>query len=175
MQPDQVCLELVHIADKLDRSTKPSVASVAAAILRVAEALIPPEDPGATASGPGVLGIIGDVDYVTHGGAVVHDDGTVDVVEPPDGDEDSPDARWMVYRFMADNVDPAKEWFGKDLAAVAQSMGTDPAELSKMFQSDDVMERASAYMDVIGHHGVQNFDSDPLTLTRAEVEARFPD
>lgn len=174
MQPDQVRLELLHIADKLDRSKKPSVASVAAEILRVASALGPPEDPGPTASGSGVLGIIGDVDYVTHGGAVVHDDGTVDLIEPPEGDEDSPDARWTVYRFMADNVDPAKEWFGKDLAAVAQSMGTDPVELSKMFQSDDIMERASAYMDVVGYHGAQNFDSDPLVLTKAEIDARFP-
>jgi hypothetical protein len=66
-----------------------------------------------------------------------------------------------------------EEWFARDLAEVARSVGADPLELATRFTSKDPKVRASAYVDVGGYHGLDNFDSDPLQLTEPELDKRW--
>lgn len=67
------------------------------------------------------------------------------------------------------------EWFDEDLAAVASCMGCDVDDLHRMFCSEDVLERAEAYRMVGDHHGWDNLDQYPVTLTREDAEERYPD
>lgn len=118
--------------------------------------------------------------------------------EPTDDeDADSDDARWTVRRVTLDKLKlhrqedtlylvsdayepswpyPASqyvEWFVKDLADVADTMGTTRQELETALCGDDIQARAWAYQCVYDHHGWDNGDSYPLSLTRKEVEARY--
>lgn len=63
-----------------------------------------------------------------------------------------------------------QEWFVEDLASVASSAGQSLAELQDALTSDNPMTLASVYMDIAGHHGADNFDSYPRTLTESEFE-----
>ena len=97
--------------------------------------------------------------------------------------------KWMVYRFtlnpctyidgvLSDNKFHPEypAWFARDLHSIASSSGqpSDHAFIG-MFLSDDPCERAWAWRAVGEYHGFENLDSYPLTLTRAEVEARYKD
>lgn len=122
------------------------------------------------------VGTVGDV-YPEYDGGFVSVD-TTGVYEPEleyvkvpadDDDFESPRARWTVYRVVLDRGVP--NW--GELEDVASSAGQDPDDLREWFDSDDPMERASAYMDWAGHYGWHEFDQDPLTLTRAETEKRY--
>jgi hypothetical protein len=109
------------------------------------------------------------------------------------------DARWIVYRFdlqrctfidgvLSDNpYHPDKSaWFAGTAAEraarpqdttylenIVEDTGVELEELIEAFCSDDPVERAEAYLRVADYHGYENFDSYPLTLTRAEVEERY--
>ncbi len=105
-------------------------------------------------------------------------------VQNPDADDDS-DLRYEVRRcvlerctltngILSDNQfhpeHPA--WFAGDLAGVAANIGSTKEDLERMLCSEDPLERAEAYRAIGDYHGWDNFDSDPLTLTRAEAETR---
>lgn len=64
------------------------------------------------------------------------------------------------------------EWFSDDLASVAQSSGTSVAKLAKGLCGNNIMARFAAYYDIAGHHGWDNFDSYPRTMTEKELEKR---
>ena len=66
-----------------------------------------------------------------------------------------------------------KEWFADDLTEIASTMGTTRGELETALCSEDGRLRAWAYQCIADHHGWDNFDSNPNTLTRAEVEERY--
>ena len=53
------------------------------------------------------------------------------------------------------------EWFYRDLGSVAESCGTTREELLESLCSSDPRELASAYQDIAGYHGADNFDSYP--------------
>lgn len=62
------------------------------------------------------------------------------------------------------------------LSKVAESIGMDLDELRMLFCSDNPVERAQAYRAVADYHGIENFDSYPLTWTvgqLAELKERF--
>jgi hypothetical protein len=122
------------------------------------------------------VGHVGDVNWPEYdGGPVLVDETGVYspeleyVVVPEDEDYDSPRARWEIYRVVLDQEVPS--W--GELNAVADSAGQDPDDLREAFESDDPEERAWAYVTWAGHYGWIEFDSDPLVLTRLEVEKRY--
>lgn len=137
---------------------------------------------------------LGDADPITYGGYFVYVDETgvyapeVSMIEPPtdDVDEDDPDARWTVYRFvlepctfidgvLSDNpYHPAHAvWFADKLADIAQTMGQDELDLLQGFTSSDPVARAYAWRCVGDYFGYHELDHYPQQLTRAEVEQRF--
>ena len=105
------------------------------------------------------------------------------------GSDFKPSARWIAYRFSLDRrkwiLDPNHddgrrifsyhEWYDDDLAAVAASMGTTAPKIRTALCSKDPVKRFWAYQSIAGYHGYQNFDSYPLRLTEAEVNARYAD
>lgn len=126
------------------------------------------------------VGTVGDVNWPEYDGGPVMVDETgeyqpeLEYVETPTEDEDfeSPRARWTVYRVV---LDPGQPWgYREDLESVAETSGQDPDELANAFKSDDPMERAYAYETWAGHFGWHELDHDPLTLTCAEVNKRYP-
>lgn len=66
-----------------------------------------------------------------------------------------------------------REWFDRDLARVADSIGSKVADLRTALCSDGTNDRAWAYEAIGGYHGFVNLDSDPLTLTESELDARW--
>jgi hypothetical protein len=118
----------------------------------------------------GAVAVIGDVNYLEHGGMIVFADGTLDWIEPGENEDDP----IHVYRLMADRVPvPSMEWFGKDLTRVASYADASVADLAAALNSDDVRTRASAYYDLVGYHGAMNFDESPLELTPSEARKRY--
>jgi hypothetical protein len=130
---------------------------------------------------PEEIGQIGDVNFAEHGGGLVfrrpqrqediYGDCFLEYIEPPsdDLDFDDPNARWTVYRV---DLDPDVPNWG-DLKDVASTHGQDPKELAAAFASTNPMQRAWAYEAWAGHYGWNNFDSDPLQLTCAEMNERY--
>ncbi len=124
------------------------------------------------------VGNVGDVSWPEYDGGPVFVDQTgvyppeLEYVETPaeEADFEDPKARWTVWRVVLDKGVP--DW--GELDAVADSTGMDPDDLRAAFESDDPMERASAYVDWAGHYGWIEFDQYPLTLTCAEVNKRYP-
>lgn len=66
-----------------------------------------------------------------------------------------------------------REWFAKDLAEVAESIGMELKVLREMFCSEDPLVRAQGYVTLGLYHGFANLDSYPLTLTEEELSARW--
>ena len=111
------------------------------------------------------------------------------------GEVPNPGLRWTVYRVCLDRLKLVDgllvpesyeasyphpiasyvEWFADGLAGVADTMGTTADELTEALCSDDGKDRAWAYRCVYDYHGWANGDEYPLSLTRAEVEARYTD
>lgn len=152
-----------------------------------------------------VIANLGDVNPIEYGGYFVFEDTTgvyppeAELLIAPDEDEDG--ATWLVYRFALDRctlIDgilsdnqfhpnfPA--WFAKPeservnrpqdttyLSNVACCFSMELEELQRLFISDSAVERAHGYRAVGDYHGFVNLDSDPLTLTRDEVTARYQD
>jgi hypothetical protein len=63
-------------------------------------------------------------------------------------------------------------WFAVDLAGVAATIGSTKGDMERLLCSEDPLARAEAYQAIGDYHGWEDLDSDPLTLTRAEAEAR---
>lgn len=130
---------------------------------------------------------LGDVDPIEYGGFFVFENGDIEFwIEPEDQDSDS--AEWQVYRWTADKctyVDGVLSdnefhpeiaaWFAckGGLESIAQSMDYPLDELIADFQSDDLIKRGNAYRAVSDYHGAIEFDSEPLSLDKAEIEARY--
>ena len=63
-----------------------------------------------------------------------------------------------------------EEWFSKDLGSIAQTSGSTKGKLAKAFCSADPVKRFWAYYEVGSHHGFDNLDSSPLTMTELELK-----
>jgi hypothetical protein len=139
-----------------------------------------------------VLATLGDVNPIEHSGGFVvkRKEGAVEMewIEPPDDDDDwecqecggtgdscvvcggtgqNPALRWTVTVAVVEPYEWVK-W-----ADVATSCGKDLAEYEAAFQSGDPKEMAFAILDAANIIGWYQFDQEPLTLTRAEVTARY--
>jgi hypothetical protein len=135
---------------------------------------------------PRIIDNLGDTDPIANGGYFIWSDGSAEWLEEPPDDADEQHQEWTVYRFDLDrfglviNDDGTwslvpREWFQDSLTAIARCSdypdGVDG--LRKDLCSPDIRERAWAYRDIGMYHGFVNLDSYPLTLTRAEVNARY--
>jgi hypothetical protein len=141
-----------------------------------------------------LLGSLGDVNPIDHGGMLVYEDTTgayppeAVMIRPLDESEhDESGERWIVYRFplercthidgvLSDNEfhpeHPA--WFAKDLSHVASFTGTTEEELIEALCSDHLIERAAAYEAIGSYRGFINLDHEPVTdFDRSEMEARY--
>jgi hypothetical protein len=143
---------------------------------------------------------LGDASPIEHGGYFVYRDTTgvygfeAELLQEP---ENGGKKRWTVYRICLDQYKMVEQddmmymvpigydetwrhpihqyapWFKSGLHSVADTHGTTYQELIEAFCSDDGQKRAWAYRCVAEFHGWENFDSDPLTLKRSEVEERY--
>jgi hypothetical protein len=141
-----------------------------------------------------VIGMIGDVNPLEHGGSFVAIDrsGVYDSQVWRFYEEsrelvtfDIPQCHrtaWQedLYDFPgvgANNYHPnTEEWFGspESLSSIAQFIGQDVTELTRDLCSHHVMNRAHAYLAVCDYWGVANFDSYPCTLSPSQAR-RFID
>lgn len=63
------------------------------------------------------------------------------------------------------------EWFAKDLASVASSVGSSKEDLIEALCHADAGTRAAAYEAIGGYHGMINFDQYPETLTESQMDS----
>ena len=63
-----------------------------------------------------------------------------------------------------------KVWFADNIKSIADSAGTTKSELIDQLTSDDIMERAWAYITVSDHYGYDEFDSYPIEMTELDVD-----
>lgn len=137
---------------------------------------------------------LGDAHPLDYGGLFVYEDQSgvyppecAKLVPPEDSEADSPVAKWTEYRFilepctfingiLSDNKfhpeHPA--WFADSLESVASFIGQSKADLIVALVDGSAKDKAWAWESISEYHGFGNLDSYPLTLTRAEVEARYP-
>ena len=124
-----------------------------------------------------ILANLGDVNPLDHGGFLVSKD-EIHIVEPVG-------RKLKVSQFdnarcypiegggVSDNeyhqYHPA--WFSDSLTNVGEAY--DHEEIADDLCSEDPVVRASAYRLLVFYHGVANFDSYPITLTRTEVRRRY--
>jgi hypothetical protein len=127
------------------------------------------------------LANLGDVNPLDYGGFFVTAD-EISVVEGKETNDGSRSDRWEVSRFSNTRCYPIEgggvsdnefhkdhpAWFGKDLESVSDS--ADNPDIRDLLCSEDPVERAIGYRDVVGHWGVHEFDQHPVTLTRTEVK-----
>lgn len=118
-----------------------------------------------------VVGTIGDVNPLDYGGGIVYRDkvGALSLEWYEPEDEDNEDSPITCYRVDLDHG--AESWMA--LGAVAKTCDESELELRAAFDSPDPVRLAHAFWSVAMYHGWHNLDSDPLTLTRAEAEARI--
>lgn len=70
-------------------------------------------------------------------------------------------------------VSEYQEWFAEDLDKVEESCGVSDEGIANNLCSADPIVRFWAYYDIGSYHGMENFDSYPLTLTEAELDSRW--
>lgn len=104
---------------------------------------------------------LGDAQPFVYGGAFLFED-TTGIYEP-EIEIYEPETQ-TVYRFSVDKMDWSKEtsWFKDKLKEVANCVDRTEENLSMSFESDDLIERAMAYLDVAFYFGYHNFDDYPL-------------
>lgn len=142
-----------------------------------------------------IVGRIGDVDPISHGGGFVYQDETgvyapeLVLIEPASDEEwerDKDSAKCDIYRLclephtyidgiLSDNPfhKDFSVWYADKIDAVADSSGLTSEDLRAGLLSDSPVERAHAYRDLIGHFGAHEFDSYPETMTEREAKERF--
>jgi len=140
-----------------------------------------------------LLANIGDCNPVDYGGVFVYRDTTgvyppeCEVLEPIGEGEHREPIEWRVYRFILEKCSWENEvlsdnrfhpelsaWFADELESAARYVGVPSDGLRRYLCSDDSLERAEAYRALYDYHGLDNFDSYPLTFTdRDEVEKRY--
>lgn len=72
-------------------------------------------------------------------------------------------------------VSEYQEWFVKDLASIAATVGMDVADLRAALCSENILDLANAYRAIADHHGWHELDSYPLMLSRNDIEKRYAD
>lgn len=75
--------------------------------------------------------------------------------------------------YKADWSKPAcayREWYQKSLPEIARSCGRSTLSLVRDLISEDASALASAYRDIGGYHGYDNFDSEPDTWSEYEAQ-----
>jgi hypothetical protein len=68
---------------------------------------------------------------------------------------------------------PCGSWISNNLTSAAECCGMDPDDLRSLFCSSDPNERSEAYEAIASTHGWDNFDSYPLIMSEAELDARW--
>ena len=71
------------------------------------------------------------------------------------------------------DISQYEEWFVKDLKSVARSCGMELEELVDLLCSDIPAKRANAYECIGGHHGYDNFECYPQTLTEGQLNKKW--
>ena len=74
-------------------------------------------------------------------------------------------------KYRPDN--PVDEWFSEKLPTVAQTCGIELVKLWGMLCSDDPVERAWGYDEIIAAYGAYEFDFYPDTFTEEEADERI--
>lgn len=116
--------------------------------------------------------LIGDVNYLEHGGMIVFEDGSAEIVNP--GEEEGEVV--TIHRLQLERVaQPSREWYGNKLSAVARSVDVPVHELVAGLQSENLEDRAESYHDLLLYWGSTEFDQHPITLTTEEAEKRYAD
>lgn len=120
---------------------------------------------------------LGDVHPVDYGGFFVYVDRAgvyppeVELLESPDSD-DAPEG-WTVSRAIIE-PDPTGEWWYIHLHAVAVTHGQTLEDYQKRLTSDNVIDRASVYRDLMSYFGAHEFDSYPRTYhKRSDLPRRI--
>ena len=117
-----------------------------------------------------ILHRTGDVDPITHGGGVV--------LEWGDGptwfcwdtsDEDVEDEIFEVHEIpVPSSVTEEYDWV--DLDPIAHSIGADPSEFRASASSEDLMERVSVLIAIVGHWGAFHLSQcDPSKMTKKQL------
>jgi len=138
---------------------------------------------------------LGDAHPLDYGGYFVYRDTTGVYEEEAEfwNEPDEEDGPITVYRIMLERkkmvgpylvplrydpswrhpVEQYDEWFHKDLADVAESVGLEKEAIEEMLCSGDPIKRANAYWMIGQYHGWENLDSYPETYTRREAKQRY--
>lgn len=66
-------------------------------------------------------------------------------------------------------------WFNDKIESIAESIGTDPAGLRRMFCSIDPGDLAWAYRELYEHEGWENGDGYPVRMSANEMIKRWKD
>lgn len=137
-----------------------------------------------------LLGNLGDASPLDYGGYLVYRDETGQYTEEAEywAEPETEGGAVTVYRFilyrctlvngvLSDNSfhPEIRAWFADGLDGVAHSAGMEARTLRDLVCSADPMDRAAGYRAIGEHHGWDNLDHDPIRLTRAEAEARYPE
>ena len=114
----------------------------------------------------------------------------LEILEEPQAEwygepEDDP-RTWKVYRLILEpctfedgvlSDNPFRRgfavWYADKLQQVASHIGGSYLDLVSALVSEPIIARARVYVDLVSYFGAHEFDSYPLTLTRAEVIARY--
>lgn len=125
-------------------------------------------------------GHIGDVDPIAYGGGFVYIDETGVYGPEMTWFEPGTDEQWhetegntplQVFRVLLER--PESEWWFDKLDTIASYTGQTVAELVLEAKSDNPVQVAQVYSDLIHYYGVEEFDSYPSTMTEDEAYARY--
>jgi hypothetical protein len=64
-------------------------------------------------------------------------------------------------------------WFAKDIESVASCVDVESSELIEQLCSDDALQRATGYLNLVSYYGHYEFDDYPLTLKALEAYSRY--
>ncbi len=126
-------------------------------------------------------GFVGDVDPIAYGGGFIYTDETGVYGPEMTWFEPGTDEQWhetesdtplQVFRVLLETKPEAEWWFDK-LEEIAGFTGQTAEELRLAAKSDNLVERANLYSDLIHYYGVEEFDSYPSTMTEDEAYARY--
>jgi hypothetical protein len=118
---------------------------------------------------------LGDVNVADYGGFIVYRD-TTGIYSPEAEIYEANDEETggQVSRIVLDKAGD-DEWYMDKLASVAATIGDTEAAVRARLLSDDIVERAKGYQDLILYFGAYEFDSYPRALTEAEAKERYKD
>ena len=127
-----------------------------------------------------LVGHVGDVDPIAHGGGFIYEDETGRYAPEmtlfvPGSDEEWKDKAGatpcQVFRILLER-ESAKEWWFEDLTKIAQYIGATLEEVLALANGNS-QQKGLLYQVLIQYHGAENFDESPQTLTEDEAYAKF--